>query len=151
MKTHWDGENLNEIALLFNEFDVHVEQNGDTVRITGPDDFEAKLQVGDAIDLGGGGAGFKITRASDPAVEDPYITWTGNNMFDIVQFIEGWLAITPSVIDNLLVLEWIEERGHVFTVEAMSQKMQCFLERGDRLVQRGMQLIVSRAGTDHRN
>ena len=135
MKVQWRGDNLGDIdrLLAHHHATAHV-QTGQKLLIRGADGLSLEIDIGDSIILEGDRLG--IDRVTI-AVKTESITWTGDNVQDIAEFVRNH-EVSPRVIGSgLQLLCEGEEPVH--------------LRRGDKLEIRGGRfLCVSRGGQDHR-
>ena len=104
------------------------------LHLTGPHGLELRVGLGDHLKFVGDSLG--IERAAEGSIEQREIIWKGDNAAEVLAFVKDW-DTDISVIGNQLKLIWDEECS--------------VLDRGDKVLQRGRYLFVSKAGQDHRN
>lgn len=92
------------------------------------------ISVGDTIMVEGDRLGIK--RAKPLPTVDPYVTWEGDNVLEIDEFLKLYGVRLEVMSDRLNVYA-----GH---------ELMASLGRGDRITKANGNIVVSRAGQHHR-
>lgn len=132
----WKGDNVKEIERVLRNHVVRAEKAGDRCVITGADELNLVLNLGDRIAVEGDRLG--IFRKTPEAAPDPEVIWTGTNVDTMARFLQGY-AIRVELIQDML-----------FIHDLNGKEKPARLNPGDKLIERGGMLIVSKAGKDHR-
>lgn len=130
----WEGDNLREIEVLLRLHDAKAYAHGETLHISGQGIY-ITLSPGDSLIREGDRLGV-LRRVVDAS--DPEIIWTGVNVTDMARFLSGY-EIRVELFGNTMFIHDLQGR-----------EKPARLEPGDKLIERGGQLIVSKAGRDHR-
>lgn len=131
----WKGDNTAEVESLLQRHVARADREGDLCHIRGIDGLDLMLQPGDHLTVEGDRLG--VFRQGKPAPE-PEVTWTGINMAEVAQFIHRFHVERVEVVGNDLMLY------------APGDIRPTVATRGDKLIERGGWLVVSKAGKDHR-
>lgn len=131
----WTGDNVVEIERLLTDHVVRAEKAGDQCHIQGADELSLTLNLGDRIAVEGDRLGIFRKDAVRP---DPEVTWTGTNVEEMARFLSGYEVRVELIADVLCIHD------------ARGQEKVAIVNRGDKLIERGGMLIVSKAGKDHR-
>lgn len=132
----WKGDNLKEIEHVLRRHVVHAEKEGTRCLITGADEMNLSLELGDRIAVEGDKLG--IFRRNPVNQPDPEVIWTGSNVEQMARFLQGYEVRVELIADVLCIHD------------ANGREKPAILNRGDKLIERGGMLIVSKAGKDHR-
>lgn len=129
----WTGENSAEIESLLSRHLARVDKRGDKLHLIGIG-LNVELGLGDSIMMDGDRLG--VVRAGIQMPDDT-MTWDGTNVpafNEFLQPLDVWLAVT----------------GEMLCVYGGNQLLAT-LNRGDKITKRNGQVVVSRAGKDHRH
>lgn len=129
----WEGDNLREINHLLRLHDATAYAHGETLHISGKGIY-ITLSPGDSLIRDGDRLGV-LRRPVEAA--DPEITWTGMNVGPMAEFLSGY-QIRVELFGNTIFIHDLNGREKPVRIEP-----------GDKLIERGGQLIVSKAGRDH--
>jgi hypothetical protein len=129
----WNGDNAAEVERLLSNHLARADKHGDKLQLIGIG-LNVELNLGDTLVLDGDRLG--IVRANAGAVQD-FVTWTGANLPAFEEFLKPYGV-------NLLV------EGERLSIYGGFQHIAT-LNRGDRVERKNGQIIVSRAGKDHRH
>lgn len=127
----WNGRNTSAIRMALQEHMVQAELDGSRLHLHGLG-LNTHISEGDAIAVDGDR--LQIQR-KQPNLHDPYVTWTGANVFEFEDFLKLYGVRFEVAGDNLNV------HG--------GDKLLACLRRGDRVTKSAGQIIVSRAGQHH--
>jgi hypothetical protein len=130
----WTGDNASEIEAMLVAYVVRADKVGDCCHIIGIDGMHVELELGDAIVVDGDHLGV-IRHAKGTPVADPEITWDGNAQ-TVAQFL----------ISFDIGLEVV---GADLYIKGKGERRPVRIERGDKIIKRHGNLVVSRAGKDH--
>jgi hypothetical protein len=119
--------------MALQEHMVQAEHDGSRLHLHGLG-FNTHISEGDALELEGDRLQI---RRKQPNLFDPYVTWTGANVFEFEDFLK-------------LYGVRLEVEGDNLNVHATDKLLAC-LRRGDRVTKSAGQIIVSRAGQHHRH
>lgn len=129
----WKGDNVAEIERLMSAIVARADKQGDKLHIIGLGGLDVTLELGDSVILEGKRLGVRRAR-TDPPLQESYVTWQGDNVGQIAQFL-GDYDLRIDVVGADLYLYGAE---------------MVVLKRGDRVVRRDGLLLVSKAGAGHR-
>lgn len=129
----WDGDNVAEIERMLGDHLVRADKHGDTLALIGIG-LNTQLGLGDTLVLDGDRLG--IVRVNAGAVQD-FVTWAGDNLPAFEEFLKPYRV-------SLLV------EGERLSIYGGFQHIAT-LNRGDRVERKNGQMVVSRAGKDHRH
>jgi hypothetical protein len=129
----WNGDNAAEIERLLSNHLARADKHGDKLTLIGIG-LNVELNLGDTVLLDGDRLG--IVRAGAGVAED-FVTWKGDNLPAIGEFVAPYGA-------------WVLVEGERVSIYLGSQHIAA-LNRGDRIERKNGQMIVSRAGKDHRH
>jgi len=132
----WKGDNVKEIERVLRHHVVRAEKAGECCVLTGADKLNLVLNLGDRIAVDGDRLG--IFRRASPTTVDPEVIWTGTNVETMARFLQGY-AIRVELLQDML-----------FIHDVNGKEKPARLSPGDKLIERGGMLIVSKAGKDHR-
>lgn len=133
----WKGDNVPEIQGLLNNHHVRVDKEGEYLHVQGIG-LDTTLRLGDSMIVDGDRMGIMRASTDKPLTEDS-VTWTGDNLPDVAAFVKAY-GLT------LGVSGWLRKLN-------LFAGPQCVLSlnKGDKLIKRDGQIIVSVAGKNHRN
>lgn len=132
----WTGDNEQVIDdLLGREHMVRADKHADKLHVHGIG-LDIMLELGDSLILDGDRLGVNRAPRANP-LEQSFVTWTGSNMQEIVDFLAAYDVE-------------IQVHGEGLYIKALNSPIVLGLGRGDRLVKRHGKIIVSIAGKDHR-
>lgn len=130
----WTGNNIVEIQQLLRFHDAIALKDGDRCYISA-EGLNITLNPGDRLIREGDRLGVLRPATAAP---DPEITWTGNNVEPMAQFLGGF-EIRVELFGNTLFIHDLHGREKPARVNP-----------GDKLIKHGGRVIVSKAGKDHR-
>ena len=132
-EVRWMGNNTGAVNKLLAEHMARAEPDGGRLHLVGMG-LNVHVSVGDTILVEGDRIGI---RRSKPAPEaDKYVTWEGDNLLEIDDFL----------LLNGVRLEVMADRLNIYA----GHEIMASLGRGDRITKSGDQIIISRAGEHHR-
>lgn len=129
----WQGDNASEFEKLLSNHLVRADKHGDQLVLLGVG-IHVTLNLGDSVLLDGDALG--VQRADGKPVENPSVTWKGSNLGDVANFLTDY-KVTFMVMGE--------------TLHCIAAQETIVLARGDKLINRYGQIIVSKAGVDHAN
>lgn len=133
-EVRWTGNNTRDVNRLLDEHMARAEPDGGRLHLVGMG-LNTHISVGDVILVEGDRVGIK--RAKPLPTIDPYVTWEGDNLLEIDDFLKLYGV-------NLQVMN---ERLTVYA----GPELMASLGRGDRITKDSKgQIVVSRAGEHHR-
>ena len=127
------GNNTSAINRLLDEYMARAEPDGPRLHIVGMG-LNTHIMVGDTVVVEGDRLGIK--RAKPLPVVDPYVTWEGDNLFEVDEFLTLY-GVRLSVMGEQLIIH----AGH---------ELMASLGRGDRITKANGSVVISRAGQHHR-
>jgi hypothetical protein len=130
----WKGDNIGEIEMLLMFHDATAVKDGDRCYIMA-EGLSITLNLGDSLIREGDQLG--VIR---PAIDapDPEITWTGQNVEPMARFLAGYKIR-------------VELRGSTLSIhDLQGREPPAVLTPGDKLIERGGKVVVSKAGKGHR-
>lgn len=134
----WQGDNQAEVDKFLSIFAARSDKAGDVLHVMALNKqgsfANIHLELGDSLIFDNGRVGVMRGQVSDV---EPMVEWTGENAQEISNFLQAW-SVDLDVIGNDL---YLSGRGEAQSV---------ILHRGDRIIGRGKNLVVSVAGKDHR-
>lgn len=133
MEVRWHGNNIDAVNRLLAEYHAIAEPDGARLHIVGIG-LNTHICVGDIVMVEGDRLGIK--RAKPLPQINPYVTWAGDNLFEMDDFLKLYGVR----------LEVMAERLNIFA----GQDLMASLGRGDRVTKANGNVIVSRAGEHHR-
>lgn len=132
-EVRWHGNNTEAVNKLLREHHAVAEPDGPRLHLVGIG-LNTHISVGDVVIVEGDRLGIKRSKPQ-PQI-DPYLTWTGDNLFEMDDFLKLYGVR----------LEVMAERLNVFA----GRDLMASLGRGDRVTKTSGNVIVSRAGEHHR-
>jgi hypothetical protein len=134
VKVTWHGNNTAAINTLLDGFMARAEPDGPRLHLVGMG-LNTFVSVGDTIETEGDRLG--IHRKKPLEQPDRYVTWEGNNILEIDEFLK-------------LQGVWIEVSSERLNIHAQDKTIAS-LGRGDRITKKADgNIVVSRAGQHHR-
>lgn len=130
----WHGNNTAAINKLLESHMARAEPDGSKLHLVGMG-LNTHISVGDAAIVEGNRLG--IRRAKPLVKADPYMTWTGDNLLEIGDFLKVYGVR----------LQVMSEQLAIFTV---SNQLIATLGRGDRVTKTDGNIVISRAGQHHK-
>jgi hypothetical protein len=131
----WQGDNADQIERLLREHVARADKEGDQCRIRGVDGLNIVLELGDRITIDGDRLGVLRKAVADA---EPMVVWTGTNLREIAEFLKTF-QVRLDVVGQTL-----------FVYEIFNAQPAVLLQPGDRMIDRANQIIVRKAGKDHR-
>ena len=128
----WAGDNLPEVESALGDYVTNTTVGGGILRIIGIGGLDLTIQLGDILIVEDGRIGI-IRESSKPQAEE-HVTWKGSNIEDFARFLSGYKV-------NMAVA------GDALLIHGGSKPI--ILSRGDRLLTRNGQVVVSIKGKDH--
>jgi hypothetical protein len=128
----WNGDNLLEIESALDGYVTHASSGGGVLKIIGIGGLELAVQLGETLIIEDGRIGI-IRNSSEPKAHG-FVTWKGSNIEEFAAFLKGHKVRMAVAGDALLI--------HGGTKPII-------LSRGDRLIHRDGQIVVSIAGKQH--
>lgn len=129
----WTGKNTSAIRMALQEHMVHAELDGTRLHLHGLG-LNTHIGEGDAVDVENDRLQI---RRKQPNLFDPYVTWTGSNVFEFDDFLKLYGVRIEVAGDNLSVYG--------------GDELLASLRRGDRVTKSAGNIIVTRAGEHHRH
>jgi hypothetical protein len=129
----WMGNNTSAINRLLDEHMARAEPDGGRLHIVGMG-LNTHISVGDTVLVEGDRLGIK--RAKPLPTVDPYVTWQGDNLLEIDDFLTLY-GVRLAVMGDQLTIH----AGH---------DLMASLARGDRITKSKGNVVISRAGEHHR-
>lgn len=129
----WNGNNTDEINSLLSSHEAKAEPDSGKLHLVGLG-LNTHICVGDTVLVEHDRLGIK--RAHPIPKLNPYVTWTGANLFEVDDFL----------LLYGVRLEIVTERLNVWA----GNTMVASLGRGDRITKANGQVVVSRVGERHR-
>lgn len=130
----WKGDNAPEIEKLLNAFVVRADKDGNRCRLIGLKGLNIVLEPGDSVTIEGLRLG--VLRSSRKSAPDPEITWEGGNLAAVAEFLKTFKVRLDVVGVGLFLYS--------------NREPPIVLAPGDKLIKRHGQIVVSKAGKDHR-
>ena len=132
-EVRWMGHNTQAVNRLLDEHLARAEPDGARLHIVGMG-LNTHISVGDVVIVEGDRLGIK--RAKPLPSIDPYVTWEGDNLLEIDEFLKFYGV-------NLQVMS---ERLNIYA----GPDLMASLGRGDRITKANGNVVISRAGQHHR-
>jgi hypothetical protein len=129
----WTGNNTRDINRLLESHMARAEPDGGRLHLVGIA-LNTHICVGDTVMVEGDRLGIK--RAKPLPVVDPFVTWEGDNLLEIDDFLKLYGVR----------LETMSERLNIFA----GPELMASLGRGDRVTKANGNVVISRAGQHHR-
>lgn len=137
----WKGDNVRDVERLLAGYLVRADRAGEKLRLVGLG-INVTLEPGDSLildsDAKAPGRRFPRVGVQRATVKgkraESFVTWKGDNVTQIADFVSGYKVELVVMGENL----------HLIGSETV------ILKRGDRLVDRNGQIVVSVAGKQHR-
>jgi hypothetical protein len=130
----WTGNNTRDVNRLLESHMARAEPDGGRLHLVGIA-LNTHICVGDTVMVEGDRLGIK--RSKPLPVVDPFVTWEGDNLLEIDDFLKLYGVR----------LEVMSERMNIFS----GPELMASLGRGDRITKAsGGNIVVSRAGQHHR-
>lgn len=134
MEVRWTGNNTRDINRILESHMARAEPDGARLHLVGMG-LNTHISVGDVVIVEGDRLGIK--RAKPLPVIDKFVTWEGDNVLEIDDFLKLYGV-------NLQVMG---ERLNIFA----AHELMASLGRGDRITKASDgNIVVSRAGQHHR-
>lgn len=133
----WRGDNAAEAERLLAQHLARADKHGDKLHLVGIG-LNVELSLGDSLVMEGDRLGIQRAVTTAPLTEE-FVTWTGENMGSVISFMRAY-QVRIEVVDGKIRLYGDDSYLPWFT-----------LRKGDRLIKRDGQIIVSLAGRDHRH
>lgn len=129
----WTGDNLGDVESLLDAHVAHASSAGGKLRIIGIGlALDVTLELGDTLIVDQDRLG--IVRYSSGVTDKQFVVWSGDNLEEFTQFLQAFKVRMAVAGDALLI------HGGTNPI---------ILSRGDRLVKRDGQIVVSIRGKDH--
>lgn len=133
-EVRWTGNNTRDVNKLLEDHLARAEPDGATLHIVGIG-LNTHICVGDVVLIENDRLGIKRVKPAPQA--DPFVTWTGDNVFEIDDFLKLY-GVHIDVMNDLLNIH----AGH---------DLMASLGRGDRITKSSTgEIVISRAGQHHR-
>jgi hypothetical protein len=129
----WKGDNTGEIEHLLRDHLVRADKAGDKLQVHGIG-LNIELSLGDSLIVEGDRLGVLRAATTQP-LKEAYVTWKGDNVAEMARFMSDYK------VDFMVTGELLSVIG---------KEVSVVLARGDRLVKRDGQIVVSMAGKQHR-
>lgn len=129
----WMGNNTSAVNRLLDEHMARAEPDGGRLHIVGMG-LNTHISVGDTVMVEGDRLGIK--RAKLLPTVDPFVTWEGDNLLEIDDFLKLY-GVRLEVMSGILNIY----AGH---------ELMATLARGDRATKSNGNVVISRAGQHHR-
>jgi hypothetical protein len=130
----WQGDNAAEVECLLRDHLARADKQGDKLLVRGIG-LNVELSLGDSVVLDGDRLGIKRAATAEP-LKESYVTWKGDNVSEIGRFMSSYK------VQFMVAGEFL----HI-----IAPQETVVLARGDRLVKRDGQIIVSVAGKQHQH
>lgn len=130
----WLGNNTGAINKLLEAYMVRAEPDGPRLHLVGMG-LNTHISVGDTVTVENDRLG--IRRVKPLVKVGPYVTWEGDNLLEIDDFLKLY-GVRLQVMSELLA---------IFTG---TNELIASLGRGDRVTKTDGNIVVSRAGQHHR-
>lgn len=130
----WRGDNAAEVEHLLRNHLARADKHGDKLHVMGLGGLDITLELGDSVVIEDDRLG--VMRRQPQEGPEQWVTWDGNNLGKVAQFLIGW-DVRPDVVGADLFL-YAKTGGYLV------------LKRGDRLVKRHGEIVISKGGKDHR-
>ncbi len=135
MKLRWTGNNTDQLSKLLADFHARAEPDGATLHLVGIG-LNTHISVGDTLIIEGSRLG--IRRDKPQQKDEKYVTWEGDNLLEIDDFLLLYGVRIEVISDRLLI-----HGGH---------ELIASIGRGDRITKASSgDIVISRAGQHHRN
>lgn len=136
-EVRWTGNNTRDVSKLLENHSARAEPDGGRLHLVGLG-LNTHISVGDIVMVDGDRLGIK--RAKPLPVVDPYVTWEGDNLMEVDDFLKLY-GVRLSVMNECLSIH----AGH---------ELMASLGRGDRVTKKlgsnKAHIEISRAGQHHR-
>lgn len=129
----WRGNNTGAVNKLLESHLARAEPDGSRLHLVGMG-LNTHICVGDVVVVEGDRLGIK--RAKPLPTVDPYVTWEGDNVLEIDDFLTLY-SVRLEVMGNILNIF----AGH---------ELMASMGRGDRVTKSKGNVVISRAGQHHR-
>jgi hypothetical protein len=134
MDVKWTGNNTRDVNRLLESHMARAEPDGSRLHLVGLG-LNTHISVGDVLTVEGDRLGIK--RAKPAQEVDKYVTWAGDNVFEIEDFLRLYGVRIEIMADRLNVYG--------------GPDLMASLGRGDRITKASTgEIVVSRAGEHHR-
>lgn len=131
----WNGDNLLEVENLLDSHVTKASASNGALRLIGMGGLDITLSTGDTLIVDGDRLGvIRESRKSEKG--QSFVIWKGANIEEFASFLKYYKVRMAVAGDHLLVYGGTKP---------------LILKRGDRLINREGQIIVSVAGKDHNN
>lgn len=133
----WKGDNVAEIERFLGNHLARADREGDSLKVVGIG-VNMEVNLGDSLLLDGDSLGVRRANDFTKRQKETWVTWQGNNLDKVASFLKNYKVR-------------LEVQGTKLGLFGDDRPLPWFiLKRGDRLVNRGGEIIVSVAGQDHR-
>ena len=132
-EVRWMGNNTSAINRLLDEHMARAEPDGGRLHIVGMG-LNTHISVGDTVIVEGDRLGIK--RVKPLPVVDPFVTWEGDNVLEIDDFLKLY-GVRLEVMSDIL---------NIFA----GPDLMASLGRGDRITKSNGNVVISRVGEHHR-
>jgi hypothetical protein len=130
----WTGNNTRNVSKLLESHMARAEPDGGRLHLVGMG-LNTHISVGDTVMIDGDRLGIK--RAKPLPTVDPYVTWEGDNLLEVDDFLKLY-GVRLEVMNDRLNIHALHE-------------LIASLGRGDRITKANDgNIVVSRAGQHHR-
>lgn len=133
----WKGDNTAEVERMLAGHLVRADKEGDLLKLTGIG-INTEIKPGDSVVLERDRLGVRRAHDLTAKLKETWVTWQGNNLDKVKDFLKTY-KVRIEVQDAKLGLFGDDSYLPWF-----------ILKRGDRLIKRGAEIIVSVDGRDHR-
>lgn len=133
----WKGDNAHEIERMLASHQVRADKEGDKLKVVGIG-INVEVGLGDSVVLDKDRLGIRRSHDLTRRTKETWVTWQGNNLDKVRDFLKTY-KVRIEVQDSKLGLFGDDSPLPWF-----------ILKRGDRLINRGGEIIVSVEGRDHR-
>lgn len=133
-EVRWTGNNTRDVNRLLESHMARAEPDGGRLHLVGMS-LNTHICVGDTVMVEGDRLGIK--RAKPLPTVDPYVTWEGDNLLEIDDFLKLY-GVRLEVMSDCLAVH-------------AGPDLMASLGRGDRITKASDgNIVVSRAGQHHR-
>jgi hypothetical protein len=137
IEVRWTGNNTRDIGRLLAEHMARAEPDGGRLHLVGMG-LNTHICVGDTVMVEGDRLGIK--RAKSLPTIDPYVTWEGDNLLEIDDFLKLYGVRLEVMSDRLSIYA--------------GRELMASMGRGDRVTKKlgssQAHIEISRAGEHHR-
>lgn len=133
IQVKWTGNNTRDVNRLLEQHMARAEPDGARLHLVGMG-LNTHITIGDTVMVEGDRLGIK--RAKPLPTVDPFVTWEGDNVLEIDDFLKLYGVRIEVVSERLNI-----HAGH---------ELMASLGRGDRVTKSNGNIVISRAGQHHR-